>query len=64
MSVYIIFARVLQKIYSEKRIAGSRGMFTSNSIDIQGNFLSTHSVFAMLLPTLDNIGVFKMLPIW
>lgn len=32
--MYISSARVLQKIYSEKRIASSRATFTLNSMDI------------------------------
>ena len=34
LSVYIVSARILQKIYSEKRITSSRGTFTLNSMDI------------------------------
>ena len=34
LSVYIVSARILQKIYSEKRITSSRGMFTLNLMDI------------------------------
>lgn len=62
--MYIILARVLQKIYSEKRIAGSRGMFSLNLIDIvKRAFLSTHRIFTLLLPTVDNNDVFRMLPV-